>query len=588
MSLKVFRRPNVHYILLLGILLLGLGLRFWHLDSKPLWLDEVLSALFTMGRSYQDIPREQFFSSTALDQLFTLQPGKTCSQIAQTIATESVHPPLFFCLMHRWLNLLHPNAENWIWAIRSLPALLGVGAIAAIYYLNRIAFSKTAGLAGAALMAVSPFAVYLSQEARHYTLPMLLITLALAALVQMQQDLARQSFRPWVWLGWVALNSIGLYVHYFFALAIVAQVAALGGWMLERSLRDTRAHPRHHWGIFAGAIAGIILCYLPWIPTMISHAGRPETDWLIPYKPDWLDRVAPLYQTIVGWVPMIIALPVENQPFTLKVTSSLIIAVFMLWLISRVVVEFRSLWKTFSFRPAIVLLLGFTLCVILEFFAIVYVLGKDITVVPRYNFVYYPGICALLGACFGNVGVRREALPWGAWTGGIGRSLTILLLVGLISSGFVVNGWVFQKSYHPNKVAQDMAFEPGQPLIMIVGHASLQEIALGLSFALELRKLYSAEDVEKSVRFAFFDRSQGYQQMWKTLARVPQSLPLPLNLWVVASPGMRTKDYPERLRLASQPGQRRTLCQVDPEEFHRIGFPYQLFRCAVKGSKNIL
>jgi uncharacterized membrane protein len=579
-SLKVFRRPIAHYTILLAILLLGLGLRFWHLDSKPLWLDEVLSALFTMGRSYQDIPREQFFPLTALDQLFTLQTGTTCPQIAQTIATESVHPPLFFCLMHRWLNLLHPNAKNWVWAIRSLPALFGVGAIGAIYYLNRVAFSKTAGLASAALMAVSPFAVYLSQEARHYTLPMVLITLALAGLMQMQQDLTRQAFRPWVWLGWVVLNSIGLYVHYFFALAIVAQVIALGGWMLMGQRR-----PLHHWGLLVGAIAGIILCDLPWLPTLISHAGRPETDWLIPYKPDWLDRVAPLYQTVMGWVLMVIALPVENQPFAIKIASSLIIAVFALWLIICVVVEFRSLWKTFSFRPAIVLILGFTVCVILEFFAIVYILGKDITVVPRYNFVYYPGVCALLGACFGGSGVRRETLPWGVWMGGVGRSLIILLLVGLISSGFVVNGWVFQKSYHPDEVAQDMALEPDRPLIVVVSYASIQEVALGLSFALELRKLYSVEDVEKSVRFAFFDRSQGYQQMWKTLARSPQPLPLPLNMWVVASPGLRTKDYPERLRLASQPGQRRTICQIDPEEFHRIGFPYQLFRCAVKGSK---
>jgi len=165
--------------------------------------------------------------------------------------------------------------------------------------------------------------------------------------------------------------------------------------------------------------------------------------------------------------------------------------------------------------------------------------------------------------------------------------------VGLISSGFVVNGWVFQKSYRPNEVAQDMALKPDQPLIVAVSYTSLQEVALGLSFALELRKLYSAEAMEKSVRFAFFDRSQSYQQMWKTLARAlrdtrkgsPQLLPLPLNMWVVTSPGTRAKDYPARLRLASQLGQRRTICQVDPKEFYRIGFPYQMYRCALKGGK---
>jgi uncharacterized membrane protein len=560
--LKALRSPIVrHYALLLLILTLGLGLRFWHLDSKPLWLDEVLSALFTQGRSYQDIPREQFFPLTALDQLFTLRPGITCPQIAHTIATESVHPPLFFCLMYRWLTWL--NADNWVWAIRSLPAFLGVGAIAAVYALNRIAFSKPAGLVSAALMSVSPFAVYLSQEARHYTLPMLLITLALGGLVQMQQDLT-QRIRPWVWVGWIVVNGLGLYTHYFFAVALVAQIAALGGWMLW----NRREILPHRWGLFSGAIAAILLCYLPWLPTMLSHAGRPETDWLIPYKPDWLDRVAPLYQMVLGWVLMVITLPVENQPLTIKLIMGVITATFTFWLVSRLAVGFRSLWKTFSLRPSTWLILGFTAGVILEFLAIVYGLGKDITVVPRYNFVYYPGVCALLGA-----GLARR---------GMARTLGAVLLVGLISSSFVVNGAVFQKSYRPDQVAQDMAFEPTQPLISVVTYTSLQEVALGLSFALELRQQYPIAAVENSVRFAFFDRSQGYPQVWKTLARLPQTLPPPLNLWIVASPGMRTKDYPQRLRLASRAGERRTLCQVDPDRFHRIGFPYQLFRCAVK------
>jgi hypothetical protein len=130
-----------------------------------------------------------------------------------------------------------------------------------------------------------------------------------------------------------------------------------------------------------------------------------------------------------------------------------------------------------------------------------------------------------------------------------------------------------------------MAFESKKPLIAIVSYTSLQEIALGLSFALELRQQVPPDAVENSVRFAFLNRSQSYQQVWKTLVKLPQSLSPPLNLWVVASPGMRTKDYPPQLRLASLPGQRRMLCRVDPEEFHRIGFPYQLFRCAEKGTR---
>jgi len=201
-----------------------------------------LTAIFAMGHQYQDIPVQELISFTTLSQLFTIQTGISCPQIAQTVATESVHPPLFFCLMYHWMSGLHPDSDRWVWTLRALPALVGTGAIAAIYLLNRLAFSPAVGLMTAALMAVSPFAVYLSQEARHYTLPMLLILLSLVCLVQMQQDLCRQHLRPLVWIGWMVINIISLYTHYFCLLSLVAQVMALGDGCSGSSIPDN-IHP---------------------------------------------------------------------------------------------------------------------------------------------------------------------------------------------------------------------------------------------------------------------------------------------------------------------------------------------------------
>jgi len=214
------------YLLLASLLTLGAILRFWNLALKPLWLDEVITALFSFGRSYSDVPLEVVFPLSFLQQIFTLKPAASCSQITHNLIAQSTHPPLFFCLMHSWVEapLVNAISPSWVWTLRSLPALFGVCAIAAMYWLNATAFSATAGLAGAAMMAVSPFAVYLSQEARHYTLPLLLITLSLIGLVQIQQALVySRHLRTQVWLGWAITNAIGLYVHYFFILAFIAQ-----------------------------------------------------------------------------------------------------------------------------------------------------------------------------------------------------------------------------------------------------------------------------------------------------------------------------------------------------------------------------
>ncbi len=551
-------KPLHHYLALAALLLLGLSLRFWQLESKPLWLDEVLTGLFTLGHSTQDLPLNQFLPLRALDQIFRFQPNQTCAVIAQRLATESVHPPLFFCLLYAWmgwcLSWLPPG--SWIWAMRALPALFGVAAIAASYWLNRLAFSPAAGLLAAGLMAVSPFAVYLSQEGRHYTLPMLMITLALAALVQMQQDLVGQKqLRLPIWLGWSLLNLLGLYVHYFCLLALIAQVAALSLWLLRKPIRYWIA-----WGLSLGLIG---LGYLPWIPTLLNHFSRPETNWLIPYKPDWLDRLEPLYQTLAGWTLMVIALPVEDQPRWVAVPVVLIMLGFMLWLVWQLRLGLHRHWQDRDQRPATLLIASFTGAILLQFFAIVWLLNKDLTVVPRYNFVYYPGVCALLAVCLSR-----------------SRAAFVLLGVGVLSSLFVVNGLVFQKSYHPAQVARRMAFEP-LPLAMVMTYESPQEIALGLSFAAELSQFYAAQ-AEPPVRFALVDRSAGYSQAWQTLEQLDQPLAPPLNLWAVASPGMRTKDYPQRLTLNAPPTattRPKMRCQIDPNQLHRQGFPYQLFRC---------
>lgn len=602
------KQPILHYATLIGVAVLGLLLRFWQLDAKPLWLDEVITALFTTGNSYTHIPLGVFFPLSHLDQFFAFQTGATCSQIAQTVATESVHPPLFFCLLYGWMGWMNQWTENWVWVMRALPALMGTGAIVALYWLNRLAFSPAAGLMGAALMAVSPFAVYLSQEARHYTLPMLLITLALVGLVQMQQDLVSANrLRPWIWLGWTAVNVIGLYTHYFCVLALIAQVFALLGWILWQKQKLSL----YQWGAIGFALGGVALSYLPWLPTLMNHFTRPETDWLIPYRPDWQDRIAPLYQTVVNWVLMVIALPVEDQPDSVVIGLGLVGLVFAIWLAWQVVCRFKQLWHSIPNRIPIILLGGFTLCVILQFFSIVYILDKDITVVPRYSFVYYPGVCALLGACLvqetsskesqnrdqSTIQIQPSDLKISTKTlrqknpssfptfslplpTSLTRTQTIVLLASLVSSILVVQGFVFHKSYYPDRVAKDMAFEPDRSLSVVVSYESLQEVALGLSFALELQKLYPEQSVDASVQYAFLDRSSGYSTVWKTLPDLAQPLPMPLNLWIVASPGMRTKDYPERLKL-SDPAtpNRKATCHIDPEQFDRIGFPYQLFRC---------
>lgn len=557
---------NRHYLGVLGAIVFGSVLRFAQLDFKPLWTDEILTALFSLGHQTWDLPLDVVFSADLLASPFSLHHA-TCPQIAHTVVTESTHPPLFFCLMHQWLGWVSSLSDSLAWKLRSLPALFGIASIAAIYVLNRIAFSPAAGLAAAWVMAVSPFCVYLSQESRHYTLPLLLITLALCGLVQIQKDWAnRRRVRPLVWIGWILANAIGLYVHYFFLLAYAAQVATLLSlevvrWRAEGKTNISIANSMKYL-VF---LSSPFLLFLPWMPTLLEHFNRPETDWFKPFEPSWMDGFAPLYQTLASWVLMAIALPVESQPLWVAIPSGFLMLGFLVWLGRLVLRGTSQLLKLPETRESTLTLLGFTLWVLIELLVMVYLLGKDITAAPRYHFIYYPGICALIGASLSLFKIKDLR-------GNFYRSsLVIVILVGVFSSILVVQNWVFQKPYYPERVARDFTFDRTLPLAIVTGYENVQEVALGLSFYFEVMR--NIEDV----KFAFLTRQPGYDRFWQTLS-LTQTLPSPpLNLWVIA-PGLRQAEYPPELGIASPV--KPTTCIRDDDRYRRIGIPYQLYRCS--------
>jgi uncharacterized membrane protein len=576
------RRIYLHYLGLFAAIVLGAFLRFGNLDLKPLWLDEVMTAVFSVGKSYNDLPLDLVLPLESVKQMFAFKPGVSCLQIATNVAHQSTHPPLFFCGMYSWLSFLSPLGQDWVEKLRSVPALFGVGAIAAIYGVNRIAFSPKAGIMAAFIMAGSPFAVYLSQEARHYTVPMLLISLALLGLMKIQQDISnRKKISFWVWIEWVNINIIGLYVHYFFILALVAQIGTL---ILLMYWRRAAVHiQRQIWQALIISTSVILLAFIPWLMVLFNHANRSETEWLASPQ-----HIAPVYQTLMAWVLMVIALPVENQPLPIIAISVLFMLISALWIGSSFFRGLRLLWQNPTTHLPTFTLLIFTGLVLLELVAIAYILRKDITLVPRYHFIYYPSFCALLAASFC---ARKKPI-----TGKI-QPFYILLFIGIISSIFVISNLAFQKSFTPEKVAQNMNQEPSVPLMLVVGYRDYQDVALGLSFALALDAArdvardvtdelsvrttnnLSATSATKSVaasvasEVAIFKQVPDFSSVWRKLSVLPPPKASQLNLWVVA-PGIWRRDYPQQVALSSQ-----MTCNIDTSQHYRIGVPYQLYRC---------
>lgn len=213
----VWTRP---WLSVAAVTALGLILRLIRIDFQPLWFDEGYSFYFA-GSSVSTL-----IAATAVD----------------------IHPPLYYLLLKGWMALLGVGPIQ----ARLLSVAIGTITIPLLFALGRQVAGSRVGLAAAALLAVSPFHIYYSQEVRMYGLITLLAVLA--------GFLTLRAFeRVNHWPGWVAsaLAIAGsLYTQYYAAFI----PAALTVYLLFRRDRVRRCLWR--WML---TLAGAGLAYLPWL-----------------------------------------------------------------------------------------------------------------------------------------------------------------------------------------------------------------------------------------------------------------------------------------------------------------------------------
>lgn len=211
---------------------LGAVLRFGTLDAKGFWQDEATTVLL-MRADLWDL---------------------VVTWIPQSEAT----PPLFYVLEWGWASVLGTGEV----AMRALPAIFGTAAIPFAYLAGKELVSRPAGVATAALVAVNPLLVWYSQEARAYSLLVLLSAVALWCFARALRDPGPRSLA-----GWAGVSALALLTHYFAAFAFAGQAAIL----LARRVRS-----RATWAAVAAAGAvGLAL-----IPLAAAQAGEQRAGWI--------------------------------------------------------------------------------------------------------------------------------------------------------------------------------------------------------------------------------------------------------------------------------------------------------------------
>ncbi|MDJ0508346.1 MAG: glycosyltransferase family 39 protein [Crocosphaera sp.] len=531
--------------------LMGAILRFTNLTAKPPWTDEFATMVFSLGNDFRSVPLNMVISLDALLQPLRVNGDAGINDVVSLLLQEDNHPPLYFVLVHLWVNLFQNVGEYVdIGVMRSLPAFLGVLSIPAIYFLGKIAFhSRLIGQISAALMAVSPFGIFLAQEARHYTLSILFVIASLLCLIITLRHIYNQSLIPlYLVFSWILINGFGLSVHYFFVLTLLSEAITLVLLVYAKFKHNSLKLSKRNLIRITAVFLGTIITGLAWILLVIPQGyGNNMITWIHPLS-HILYAISPPFQLLAVWVPMISLLPVESDSIPVVILSGLILLLFFIWLIPYSIRGIKKGLKSNQFRVSLLILMTFISGVIALFMMITYVIGVDLTRAARYSFTYFPAVIVLVGASLGilwnqikqenkklqdketinplillkklynKLNCNGQLAFYAVWFMGFLGALTVITNLG------------YQKYYRPEQLISVIEDNSSKPVLIATTHKSLVQVGEMMGIGLELNK----KNELKNVSFLLVNQTQENDpQVTKILKEKVENMSEPLELWTV-------------------------------------------------------
>lgn len=179
-----------------------------NIDKRNFYLLSIITFIGAVLRGYN-----LGFNSLWLDEAATNVLSKVgIVQIWQNMAAGEFNPPLFYILEH--FMLMFGNSEA---ILRILPAIFGALAIPVFYYIGKEFKDENTGFIMAVMCAVSPFLVWYSQEARAYSLLLLLIALATYVFLRALKDNLKED-----WILFAVFGAVAVWTHFYAFVAMGA------------------------------------------------------------------------------------------------------------------------------------------------------------------------------------------------------------------------------------------------------------------------------------------------------------------------------------------------------------------------------
>jgi 4-amino-4-deoxy-L-arabinose transferase-like glycosyltransferase len=193
-----------------------------------------------------------------LDEAFSFEMATTAN-LREVLLREN-NPPLYYLLQRFWFHLFGGSEA----ALRSLAAVSGTCFVAAVIPAGRRFLGPAAGLWAGAIAALAPLHVYYAQEARAYSLLVLVILLSYMALWRALHEENKIS-----WAVFSGCTLFALATHYMAVLALVPAAVLVWIW-------PEPAGRRGRWERYLAASALAAAPWLCWVVWSFWVHPHPE------------------------------------------------------------------------------------------------------------------------------------------------------------------------------------------------------------------------------------------------------------------------------------------------------------------------
>ena len=285
--LSIVKVSILKLVIISIVLILGIYFRFSGFDRPIYTVDEVRGIMRAVGSSEQSFVEavydNKIVSNSKIKAHQYLGSEETLKDTINSLIRNPEHPPLYYFLVRLSMQVVnHPSTG------RLLSIAFGLLCLPAIYWLSLELFElPSAGYQSAIVTAIIPLQIWLSQEARQYTLWAFLTLVSSAALVR-----ATKKENKYAW--WIYGISIiaGIYTHLFFAWVVLAHILYI---LIARfSSKKIITH-------FMVSILACVAASLPWAFIILTRLDRlrETTKWvasgnysLVSIVSKWLENLA--------------------------------------------------------------------------------------------------------------------------------------------------------------------------------------------------------------------------------------------------------------------------------------------------------